>query len=56
MVNIEYFANKMKREREARSAPLAPGPSATPPSRQCSPHADSQADAGTSSEELLPAA
>ena len=55
MVNIEYFANKMKREREARIAPPSPDRTIKPPSRQCSAHPGLQANPGASLGEMPPA-
>ena len=54
MINIEYFAAKLKREREARSSTPAPDCATRQPQRQCSARPDQQA--GSSSEELPPAA
>jgi hypothetical protein len=56
MVNIEYFAAKLAREREARSAPPTPdrAPAKQSP-RQCSARPDSQADPGASPDEMPPA-
>jgi hypothetical protein len=55
MVNIEYLAAKIEREREAHSASPMPDRATKQPSRQCCARPDSQADSGVSPDEMPPA-